>query len=69
LAEPAGTLWEETYHRLLPRDSDFDLASVMGVLASIGGLSWVGPEVFSDALSSLDATEAARLGRTRIEAI
>jgi sugar phosphate isomerase/epimerase len=68
-SEPSGTLWEDTFHRLLPGDGDFDLASVMGVLDSIGGLSWVGPEVFSEELSGLGATEAARLGRNRIERI
>ena len=68
-AEPVGTLWEDTFHRLLPGDGDFDLTSVMGVLESIGGLSWVGPEVFSDTLPELGATEAARVARERIERI
>jgi sugar phosphate isomerase/epimerase len=68
-AEPSGTLWDDTFHRLLPGDGDFDLASVMDVLESIGGLSWVGPEVFSDELAALGAAEAARLGRARIEQI
>ncbi|HSG80156.1 MAG TPA: sugar phosphate isomerase/epimerase, partial [Acidimicrobiia bacterium] len=51
-AEPAAPLWEDTFHRLLPGDGDFDLSTVMRVLERTGGLRWIGPEVFSAELAA-----------------
>ena len=68
-AEPAAPLWEDTFHRLLPGDGDFDLVSVMRTLEATGGLRWIGPEVFSSDLAAMGAADAARIARERIEAL
>jgi sugar phosphate isomerase/epimerase len=68
-AEVAGTLWEDTAKRLLPGDGSFDLPRAMEVLARIGGLKLVGPEVISAELAARPAIEAATLARQRVEAL
>ena len=66
--EVVGTLWEDTMRRLLPGDGSFDVARAMAALGRIGGLSWIGPEVFSEALIAMGPDAAARLARERVEA-
>lgn len=61
-----GSLWDDTKERLLPGDGSFDLDSVMAVLHEIGGLTWVGPEVISAHMSSLEPNEAARIAGERV---
>ncbi len=68
-AEPSGPLWEDTFLRLLPGEGAFDLPRIMRTLEEIGGLTWVGPEIFSEALLALGPSEAARTAREAIEAI
>lgn len=68
-ATPVGPLWEDTFNRRLPGDGSFDLNRVMAALGSIGGLSWIGPEVFAPHLASLGPPQAARIARDRIIAI
>ena len=63
-----GTLWEDTMRRLLPGDGSFDVERAMAALADIGGLSWIGPEVFNEDLIALGPDAAARLARERVEA-
>jgi sugar phosphate isomerase/epimerase len=59
--EVQGSLWDDTRHRKLPGDGDFDLARVVQTLAAIDGLRWVGPEIFSAELAAMPAVDAARL--------
>jgi sugar phosphate isomerase/epimerase len=66
-AEVRGTLWDDTQHRLLPGDGDFDLRRAVQVLARIGGLAVLGPEVISPEMAALPSSEAARLARQRVE--
>jgi sugar phosphate isomerase/epimerase len=60
-------LWNETQHRLLPGDGDFDLAQLIGVLARKNALRLIGPEVISPDTARMAPSEAARIGRERIE--
>lgn len=68
-ADPLPSLWRDTFDRRLPGDGDLDLARALGALARIGGLAWMGPEIFSTELSELGAGEAARIAKERIAAI
>ena len=65
-AEPAGSLGEETFHRLLPGEGDLDLVGVLSALDRIGGLRSIGPEVISPVTAALPATEVARAARDLI---
>jgi sugar phosphate isomerase/epimerase len=65
-AEPCGTVWEDTFRRRLPGEGSFDVAAVMAVLAQIGGLSWVGPEVIHPEMASMHPVDAARLAGDRV---
>src|SRR5438874_4708338 len=61
-----GTLFEDTLHRRrLPGDGCIDLPPIIRALQRSGGLSLVGPEVFSDELHALGATEAAKTASHR----
>lgn len=55
-----GLLADTFRHRRLPGEGVFDLRGVLDVLADIGGLRLVGPEVLSVELFSLPVAEAAR---------
>jgi sugar phosphate isomerase/epimerase len=66
-AEVTGTLWEDTMNRRLPGDGSFGLHRVIQVLAGIGGLTLVGPEVISPELAARPSTETARVARQRVE--
>ena len=46
--------------RKLPGDGMFDIKGVTDTLKRIGAYKSVGPEIFSDAMDALDATEAGR---------
>jgi sugar phosphate isomerase/epimerase len=67
-AHPAvtGSLWDDTQHRLLPRDGSFDLPRVLRTLSRIGGLRFVGPEVISPETAAMPATDAARIAGERV---
>ena len=67
-AEPAGTLREETQHRLLPGDGKLDLVAAVQALHRIGALRWVGPEVISPHLAALPVLDAATLALDRTRA-
>lgn len=69
LAEPQGSLREDTQHRLLPGDGQLDLAGVLRALDRTGGLSWVGPEVISPQTAAMPPEEAALLARERVEQV
>jgi sugar phosphate isomerase/epimerase len=69
LAEPRGTLREETSHRLLPGDGDLDLTRAIQALHRIGALRCVGPEVISPDLAALPVLDAATLAVARTRAI
>ena len=60
--------WQDTRHRLLPGDGEFDLDGVLGVLARTGGLTRVGPEVLSPELEAMPMLEAATLAAERTRA-
>lgn len=47
-------------HRLLAGDGDFDLETTVSILKEIGAYRQVGPELFSDAMDALDASEVGR---------
>ena len=68
-AEPAGTLREETQHRLLPGDGKLDLVTAVQALHRIGALRWVGPEVISPHLAALPVLDAATLALDRTRAL
>lgn len=53
--------------RLLPGEGEFDIAAVVATLRAIGAWRSVGPEVFSDAMDALDATEAGRRSGRSLE--
>jgi sugar phosphate isomerase/epimerase len=48
------------HHRLFAGEGEFDLKTTVAVLREIGGYNSVGPELFSDAMDALEATEAGR---------
>lgn len=64
-AEVRGTMLQDTYNRKLPGDGSFDLASALQVLAEIGALNWVGPEVLSPELHALGPHRAAQVALQR----
>ena len=47
-------------YRLLPGEGDLDLPRVLRSLAAKGGVTSMGPEIFSDYLDSLEASRAGR---------
>lgn len=59
--EPQGSsLFEDCLrYRMLPGQGDLDLQAVLRRLAAKGGVTSIGPEIFSDYLDSLTATRAA----------
>lgn len=60
LALPAGvSIKDNCYDRLFPGDGEFPLTALIKVLASIGGLNQVGPEVFSPVLADMSAEQVA----------
>ncbi|WP_018639339.1 sugar phosphate isomerase/epimerase family protein [Parafrankia elaeagni] len=64
-----GDIAQDTFHRLLPGDGCFDLARLVRALDRIGALNSVGPEVISPAMTAMAPTEAARLARSRVQAL
>lgn len=67
LAEPQGSLREDTQRRLLPGDGELDLVGVLQALDRAGALSWVGPEVISEQMAAMAPERAAVLARERVE--
>jgi sugar phosphate isomerase/epimerase len=60
-AEPVGTLIEDTWkHRRLPGEGDFDLPTVLGLLAEKEGIGPFGIEVLSEQLWTLPPVEIGR---------
>lgn len=47
-------------YRLLPGEGDLDLMRVLRSLAAKGGVTSIGPEIFSDYLDGLEASQAGR---------
>jgi sugar phosphate isomerase/epimerase len=64
-----GGLWEDTLHRKLPGDGQFDLRGAIRALADIGGLNWIGPEVMNPDLAAMPAIDATRLAGSRVRAL
>ena len=59
-SEPVGDLMNDLlHHRLLPGHGALPLAATLRSLRATGALASVGPELFSDALDTLSADEAA----------
>lgn len=56
----AGTR-EQSFHRDLPGEGEFDLSALISTLDAIGGLGLVGPEVIGSRAAELDAAGAADL--------
>jgi sugar phosphate isomerase/epimerase len=65
-AEVRGSMREDTQHRLLPGDGDFDLPRAVRALDRIGALRWVGPEVISPVTEAMPPIEAARVAGDRV---
>lgn len=65
-AEVRGSMRDDTLNRLLPGDGVFDLPRVVAALDRIGALRWVGPEVISPALETMDPVRAAQLAGDRV---
>jgi sugar phosphate isomerase/epimerase len=68
-AEPKGSVAEDTFHRRLPGDGDFDLEAVMLTLARMDALRWVGPEVISPETAAMAPRDAARLAGERVRSL
>jgi len=67
-ARPAENLaWESLHGRLVPGDGDLDLARFMATVPA--GDRFVGPEVFSDELWTLEPAEIGRLLSERTRAL
>lgn len=64
--EVRGSLFEETFNRMLPGDGELDLARVLRTLDRIGGLRWVGPEVISPVTAAMKPSDAARIAGGRV---
>lgn len=64
-----GSLWDDTRERLMPGDGSFDLVGLVRVLADIGGLTRVGPEVISTATAAMDPVEAAKRAMERVRTL
>jgi len=63
--EVRGNLLEDLlHHRRVPGEGDFDIAAVVAVLHEIGAADSVGPEIFSDEMDRLEASEAALRARS-----
>lgn len=60
-----GSLYnDQMSHRVAPGDGDFPLVDLVRTLHTTGGLTQVGPELFSDNADQLDAADlGARVGR------
>lgn len=68
-AEVQGSLWDDTRERLMPGEGSFDLVGLLTVLAGIGGLRRVGPEVISSATASMDPIETATLAMDSVRTL
>lgn len=64
-ADVHGTMLQDTYNRKLPGAGSFDLARALRVLAEIGALNWVGPEVISPELHAFGPEQAAQVALQR----
>lgn len=64
-----GSLWDDTRERLMPGDGSFDLRRLVQVLAGIGGLTRVGPEVISTETAAMDPVEAAKRAMERVRTL
>ena len=60
---------QDTQHRALPGDGVLDLVAILRVLHAIGGLTCVGPEVFSPDLQAMPTAEAAALADARVRSV
>lgn len=63
-----GTM-EDFYRRLAPGEGALDLAGLMRKLDGIGGLSSVGPEVFSEEYNAMAPEEACRRAASATRAV
>lgn len=68
-AERLPDVRQDTQHRALPGDGVLDLVTILRVLHAIGGLGWVGPEVFSPDLMAMPTADAAALADARVRAV
>lgn len=69
LAQPQGSLREDTQRRLLPGDGELDLVGVLRALDRTGALTWIGPEVISPQTAAMPPERAAVLARERVELV
>jgi sugar phosphate isomerase/epimerase len=60
---PGVTLELECFERLWPGEGDFPIADILRTLNATGGLSQIGPEIFSASMATKSAEEVARLSR------
>jgi sugar phosphate isomerase/epimerase len=63
-----GTI-EDLYRRLTPGEGVFDLGGVLRTLDEIGGLTSVGPEIFSDEYDAMRPEEAGRRSAQSVRAV
>jgi hypothetical protein len=57
------TLELECFQRLWPGEGDFDIAAMLDTLDETGGLTQVGPEVFSADMATKTAEDVAKMSR------
>jgi sugar phosphate isomerase/epimerase len=68
-AERLADIRQDTQHRALPGDGVLDLVGIVRVLHRTGGLSCVGPEVFSSDLLAMSTADAAALADARVRSV
>ncbi len=64
-----GTLYEQTFERLVPGEGEFQLVHFLQVLAENGVTAPLGVEVISTRMAQLPVTEAARITADATNAI
>ncbi|MBX3568381.1 MAG: sugar phosphate isomerase/epimerase [Rhizobiaceae bacterium] len=65
--QPGVTLEGECFERLWPGDGDFAIPDILDTLDRTGGLTQIGPEVFSAKMAAMSAEEVAERSRASLE--
>lgn len=66
---PGVSIKDDCYNRFFPGEGEFPNVELVQVLAETGGLSQLGPEVFSPMLASLSVADVARESAQSVAAV
>jgi sugar phosphate isomerase/epimerase len=69
LKPQADSLREEIRFRLFPGDGELANDRILKVLATTGGIRWIGPEVFGAAINDLSNIDAGRRSKTSLQSV